>query len=58
MKVAEITDRIDAVGAEVQRAEDAKPATTGQPPADATGSATHRRRLRPDLLGTWADAQA
>jgi len=56
-KIAEITDKIESIKAQVKRAEDAKPSTRSQPAAEAAGKAPHRQ-LRLDQMGTWLDAQA
>ena len=59
-KIAEITDKIESIKAQVKRADDAKPPTPSQQPADAAGQAPQRqlRPIRLDQLGTWLDARA
>ena len=56
-KIAEITDKIEAIKAEVKRAEDAPPKAPSPPiPDPAVAAAQLQPRL--DQLGTWLDAKA
>ena len=56
-KIAEITDKIEAIKAQVKRAEDAKPKVPDLQTQDGVPTAP-QRQLRLDHLGTWLDAQA
>lgn len=56
-KIAEITDKIESIKAQVKRAEGAKLQTPAEQAADATGKPPNRQ-LRLDQLGTWLDAWA
>ncbi len=56
-KIAEITDKIESIKAQVKRAEDARLPTPTQQAADAAAKAP-QRQLRLDQLGTWLDAKA
>jgi hypothetical protein len=56
-KIAEITDKIESIKAQVKRAEDAKPKAPSQQNRDSSATVAHRQ-LRLDQLGTWLDAQA
>jgi len=56
-KIAEITDKIESIKAQVKRAEDAKPKAPSQRAPDAVDQAP-QPRLRLDQLGTWLDVRA
>lgn len=56
-KIAEITDKIEAIKTQVKRAEDARPKVPDLQTQDAVPAAS-LRQLRLDQLGTWLDAQA
>jgi hypothetical protein len=56
-KIAELTDKINSIKAEVKRAEDTRLPTPAQQAADAAGKAP-QRPLRLDQLGTWLDVRA
>jgi len=56
-KIAEITDKIKSIKAQVKRAADSKQPTPTQRPPEPSHNVAHRR-LRLDQLGTWLDAQA
>ena len=56
-KIAEITDKIESIKAQVKRAEDAKPSPRNQP-AEAVAAKVPQRLLRLDQLGTWLDVRA
>ena len=56
-KIAEITDKIVSIKAQVKRAEDAKPQAPSQQAPDVAGKVPHRQ-LRLDQLGTWLDLRA
>ncbi len=57
-KIAEITDKIESIKAQVKRVEDARKASTStQQVTDAADKVPHRQ-LRLDQLGAWLDIQA
>ena len=56
-KIAEITDKIETIKAQVKRAEDTRPSVPSLQAPDAVGKVS-QRQLRLDQLGTWLDAQA
>lgn len=55
-RIAEITDKIESIKAQLKRAEDAKPSTPTQRLPEPSPNAAHRP-LRLDQLGAWLDAQ-
>jgi hypothetical protein len=56
-KIAEITDKIESIKAQLKRAEDAKPKAPSQQSPDSAATTSHRL-LRLDQLGTRLDAKA
>ncbi len=56
-KIAEITDKIESIKAQVKRAEDTKPSPRNQP-AEEMAAKAPQHQLRLDQLGTWLDVRA
>jgi 3'-phosphoadenosine 5'-phosphosulfate sulfotransferase len=56
-KIAEITDKIESIKAQVKLAEEAKPSPRNHQ-AEEVAAKVPQRQLRLDQLGTWLDVRA